>query len=75
MPAILEAARSSRSVKQDQKVTIVNTRAGRPPIKFIDVGNAFVDAREQERRAKEGQRRALLRARRRGLEWAQQSKA
>ena len=36
---------------------------------FIDVGNAFSDEHEQVRRGKEGARRALLRARNRGLQW------
>lgn len=72
MPAILEAARSSsRPVKLRPKVTFVEPRTGRPAIKFIDVGNAFFDEHEQARRDKEGARRALLRARKRGLQWAQ----
>ncbi|KAI6048008.1 hypothetical protein EDC04DRAFT_2620951 [Pisolithus marmoratus] len=72
MPTILEAARSSSQPSERKaKVTIVEPRSGRPAIKFVDVGNAFFDAQAQEGRDKESARRALLRARRRGLEWAQ----
>lgn len=76
MPTILEAARSSAQPSEHKaKVTFVEPRPGRPAIKFVDVGNTFFDAHEQERRDKEGARRAVLRARRRGLEWAQPDKA
>ncbi|KAI6112468.1 hypothetical protein EDD16DRAFT_1603229 [Pisolithus croceorrhizus] len=76
MPTILEDARSlTQPSEYKAKVTMVEPRPGRPAIKFIDVGNAFFDAQEQERRDKEGARRAVLRARRRGLEWAQPDRA
>ncbi|KIK30083.1 hypothetical protein PISMIDRAFT_87788 [Pisolithus microcarpus 441] len=76
MPTILEDARSSAQLSEHKaKVTIIEPRPGRPAIKFVDVGNAFFDVREQERRDKEGARRAVLRARKRGLEWAQPDKA
>ncbi|KAI6136246.1 eukaryotic mitochondrial regulator protein-domain-containing protein, partial [Pisolithus sp. B1] len=76
MPTILEDARSlAQPSEYKAKVTIVEPRPGRPAIKFVDVGNAFFDAQEQERRDREGARRAVLRARRRGLEWAQPDKA
>lgn len=72
MPAILEAARSSsKPVKPKPKIALIEPRPGRPAIKFIDVGNEFFDEREQERRDKEGARRALLRARKRSIERAQ----
>ncbi|KAL4070541.1 eukaryotic mitochondrial regulator protein-domain-containing protein [Scleroderma citrinum] len=76
MPAILEAARSSsRPIKQKPKVMLVEPRPGRPAIKFVDIGNAFFDEQEQERRDKEGARRAQLRARKRGPERAQRNVA
>ncbi|KAI6031367.1 eukaryotic mitochondrial regulator protein-domain-containing protein [Pisolithus microcarpus] len=76
MPTILEDARSSAQLSEHKaKVTIIEPRPGRPAIKFVDVGNAFFDVQEQERRDKEGARRAVLRARKRGLEWAQPDKA
>jgi hypothetical protein len=66
MPGILDAATESAAStsKNETKVNIVE-RPGRPAIKFIDVGNMFLDDKDRERRVKESERRAKVRARRR----------
>ncbi|KIJ66390.1 hypothetical protein HYDPIDRAFT_86744 [Hydnomerulius pinastri MD-312] len=68
MPTVLQAARSSpalSSTKFKGKTTLVERAAGRPAIKFVDVGTAFVNAKEQERRLREGARRSALNSRKR----------
>lgn len=47
------------------KTTVVERAPGRPAIMFVDVGNAFVDEKERERREREGARRSTLKARKR----------
>ena len=66
MPGILDAATDSAAStsKNEAKVNMVE-RPGRPAIKFIDVGNMFLDDKDRERRVKESERRAKVRARRR----------
>ncbi|KAH7922695.1 hypothetical protein BV22DRAFT_1070087 [Leucogyrophana mollusca] len=51
------------SGKDHQKVKVVAPRPGRPAIKFIDVGGAFLDVDDRKRRIQEGERRAKLKAR------------
>jgi hypothetical protein len=40
---------------------VISTAAGRPAIKFIDVGTKFLDSKDQLRRMKESERRAKVR--------------
>ncbi|KAF9245702.1 hypothetical protein BU15DRAFT_58681 [Melanogaster broomeanus] len=54
MPTILEATRPSTRASAKHK-----------QINFIDVGDAFVDEKEKERREREGARRSALKARKR----------
>jgi hypothetical protein len=44
---------------------LVVTRPGRPTIKFVDVGNKFMDPREEARRVAESKRRARIKAEKR----------
>ncbi|KAG6380794.1 eukaryotic mitochondrial regulator protein-domain-containing protein [Boletus reticuloceps] len=67
MPNVLAAQRGAASArtKFKGKTTLVERAQGRPAIMFTDVGNAFVDEREKERRESEGARRSTLKARKR----------
>ncbi|KAF9230088.1 eukaryotic mitochondrial regulator protein-domain-containing protein, partial [Melanogaster broomeanus] len=66
MPTILEATRpSTRASAKHKQITYTERGAGRPAVKFIDVGDAFVDEKEKERREREGARRSALKARKR----------
>jgi hypothetical protein len=48
---------------QDWKgAEVISTAAGRPAIKFIDVGTKFLDPKDQLRRMKESERRAKVRS-------------
>jgi len=64
MPGILDAATESATStsKNETKVNMVE-RPGRPAIKFVDVGNMFLDDKDRERRVKESERRTKVRAR------------
>ncbi|KAG1754770.1 eukaryotic mitochondrial regulator protein-domain-containing protein [Suillus paluster] len=65
MPGILDAATKSVTSTSENKTQMnIVERPGRPAIKFIDVGNMFLNVKDQERRVKEGERRAKVRARR-----------
>ncbi|KIJ22167.1 hypothetical protein PAXINDRAFT_95583 [Paxillus involutus ATCC 200175] len=70
MPTVLETVRSSALVraKLKGKTTLVERGPGRPAVKFIDVGNAFIDEKEKERREREGARRSVLKTRKRERE-------
>ncbi|KAF8433535.1 eukaryotic mitochondrial regulator protein-domain-containing protein [Boletus edulis BED1] len=67
MSDVLAAQRGATSArtKFKGKTTLVERAQGRPAIMFTDVGNAFVDEREKERRESEGARRSTLKARKR----------
>ncbi|KAG2076789.1 hypothetical protein BDR04DRAFT_1089011 [Suillus decipiens] len=70
MPGILETATKSATAASENKTkTNIVERPGRPTIKFIDVGNMFLDVKEHERRAKESERRAKVRSRRKERQW------
>ncbi|KAG1857602.1 eukaryotic mitochondrial regulator protein-domain-containing protein [Suillus tomentosus] len=70
MPGILDAATKSATATSENKTkTTIVERPGRPAIKFIDVGNMFLDIKEQERRVKESERRAKVRSRRKERQW------
>ncbi|KAG2367690.1 eukaryotic mitochondrial regulator protein-domain-containing protein [Suillus spraguei] len=70
MPGILEAAtKSATATSENRTKTNIVERPGRPTIKFIDVGNMFLDVKEHERRAKESERRAKVRSRRKERQW------
>ena len=40
-------------------------RSGRPDVKFVDVGGKFLDVADIQKRAKEGERRSKVRAKKR----------
>ena len=67
MPNVPEAQRgvALARTKLRGKTTLVERAPGRPAIMFVDVGNAFVDEKEKERREREGARRSTLKARKR----------
>ena len=67
MSNVLEAQRgvALTRTKLRGKTTLVERAPGRPAIMFVDVGNAFVDEKEKERREREGARRSMLKARKR----------
>ncbi|KAG2118122.1 uncharacterized protein F5147DRAFT_670011 [Suillus discolor] len=70
MPGILDAAtKSATATSENRTKTTIVERPGRPAIKFIDVGNMFLDIKEQERRVKESERRAKVRSRRKERQW------
>lgn len=70
MPNILEAqsGTSLACSKFRGKTTVVERAPGRPAIMFVDVGNAFVNEKEKERREREGARRSMLKTRKRTRE-------
>ncbi|KAG8219425.1 eukaryotic mitochondrial regulator protein-domain-containing protein [Butyriboletus roseoflavus] len=67
MPNVLASQRGAAltRTKLRGKTTLVERAQGRPAIMFVDVGNAFVDEQEKERREREGARRSTLKARKR----------
>ncbi|KAH0837941.1 eukaryotic mitochondrial regulator protein-domain-containing protein [Lanmaoa asiatica] len=67
MPNVLAAQHGGAlaRTKFKGKTTLIERAPGRPAIMFVDVGNAFVDEREKERREREGARRSTLKTRKR----------
>lgn len=67
MPNVLasQSGAALARTKSRGKTTLVERAPGRPAIMFVDVGNAFVDGKEKERREREGTRRSTVKARKR----------
>lgn len=64
IPDILEKNRKSPSKKDSEGPVRVVERPGRPEMRFVDVGDKFVDPKELKKRARDAAHRAHLRARR-----------
>ena len=55
---------ASHSSSHENRTHLVE-REGRPAVMFVDVGGKFLDVKDIQKRAKEGERRSNVRAKRR----------